>query len=280
MAVQYILISVQCETHLADLLIAEMSGIGYDSFVIRETGFQASVISSDFDKSELDLLIRQYTDMGQIEYLTEELEEQNWNAIWEKNFEPVIIDNRCIIRASFHQPENPFPLEIIINPKMSFGTGHHETTRLMIETQLETNHHNKSILDVGCGSGILSILAEKLGARKVTGIDIDPWAFENASENIVINACHNIQVIKTDINNLDDIHKYDILLANINRHIILQDMKYYGKLIASQGLLICSGFLTEDSSLIISEADLCGFILISEKAMNKWSALVFHKKTN
>ena len=246
--------------------------------MFQDSGFQAAVLSPDFDKERLDLLVQQYA--GKAGYTTEELEEQNWNALWEKNFEPVIIGDRCIIRASFHRPEKPLPFDIVINPKMSFGTGHHETTRLMIEIQLETDHGNKSVLDVGCGTGILSILAEKLGAGNVLGIDIDGWAFENAQENICVNMCNKIEIRKSGIDSLGEKQKFDIILANISRQIIIRDIMQYSRHTVDQGILICSGFLTDDRNLIRAEADNFGFEYRSERALNKWSAMVFQKKSD
>lgn len=278
MPAQYILINITCTADLSDMLVAEMSGMGYDSFLLHDTGFQASILSPDFNKKRLDLLFRPYA--GKAGYTTEELEDQNWNALWEKNFEPVIIGERCIVRASFHHPENHFPLDIVINPKMSFGTGHHETTRLMIEIQLETDHDNKYVLDVGCGTGILSILAEKLGAVSVLGIDIDDWAFENAQENIRENRCNKTEIRRSGIGSLGKKQKFDIILANINRQIIIHDMNRYSRHTVDHGLLICSGFLTEDRNLIHSEAGNFGFECRSERALNKWSAMVFQKKSD
>ena len=192
----------------------------------------------------------------------------------------MIVDDRCIVRASFHNPEKAFPLDLVINPKMSFGTGHHETTRLMIQIQLETDHGNKTVLDVGCGTGILSILAEKLGAGSVLGLDIDAWAFENAQENIRENRCNKTEIRKSGIESLDENQKFDIILANINRQIIIQDMMRYSHHSGNNGLLICSGFLSDDRNLIRSEAARYGFEYRSGSTINKWSAMVFQKKTN
>ncbi|MBR9997698.1 MAG: 50S ribosomal protein L11 methyltransferase [Cyclobacteriaceae bacterium] len=280
MPAHYILIHVHCDDHLTDLLIAGMSVIGYDSFVNQDSGFDASILSGQYNEQHLKKLFQNHRSCGSIEYETEDLDEQNWNEIWEKNFEPVVVGENCIIKASFHAREKRYPLEIIINPKMSFGTGHHVTTRLMIENQLATDHKEKTVLDVGCGTGILSILAEKLGAREVTGIDIDPWAFENAHENLKENGARNVKIMKAEIGNLDEKRCFDIILANINRHMILQDMQKYRKHSPQQGLLICSGFFNDDKEMIMDEAGRNDFVYLFEKTMNKWSSLVFQKKTN
>ena len=280
MVSQYKLIRIYCNEALGDLLIAEMSVIGYDSFVNESLGFTASIPLTRFDERKLKSLFHNYRSMGDIRYEAEDQEEKNWNEIWEKNYAPVFIGNQCIIRASFHEIGNPYPLDIVIDPKMSFGTGHHETTRLMILNQFETEHKGKCVLDVGCGTGILSIIAEKLGAMKITGIDIDPWSFENALENVQLNHSTKIEVLKMDISRLPDQIRYHIILANINRQIILDNIENYSNLLHDQGFLICSGFLLEDKEMILREAIRNRLGYEREKTMNKWSSLVFQKKTN
>ncbi len=280
MASQYKLIRIYCNEAMCDMLIAEMSAIGYDSFVYETFGFSASIPLAQFDEEKLKSRFHDYRSMGDIYYDTEDQEEKNWNEIWEKNYAPVIIGNQCIIRASFHEIHNPYPIDIMIDPKMSFGTGHHETTHLMILNQLETDHKDKIVLDVGCGTGILSILAEKLGAIKITGIDIDPWSFENAYENLQLNHSERIQILNEDISHFYESVNYDIILANINRQIILENMKNYSSLLNDQGILICSGFLIEDKEMIVREAARKQLVYDRQKTMNKWSSLVFQKKTN
>lgn len=276
----YKLIHVYCGENLCDLLIAEIAQFGYDSFVMETDGFTASISYSKFHANKLESVFHHYRNLGGIRYETEDLEDKNWNEIWEKNYEPVLVGNHCLIRASFHKPDARYPIEIVINPKMSFGTGHHETTRLMILHQFETNHHDKGVLDVGCGTGILSILAEKLGAGKITGIDIDPWSLQNARENARVNYCNRIEIVKGDISELPEETRYDIILANINRQIILENLGNYYLQLRDHGLLICSGFLIEDKEMIIREASRNLLDYAAEKAINKWSSLVFQKKTH
>jgi len=280
MASQYKLIRVYCDQALCDLLIAEISEMGYDSFVMTTNGFSASITGNHFDEKKLESIFHHYRKLGNIHYETEDQKEQNWNEIWEKNCDPVIIGHRCLIRATFHEPDPRFPMEIVINPKMSFGTGHHETTRMMMLNQFETDHKEKRVLDVGCGTGILSILAEKLGAGEITGIDIDPWSFQNALENVRLNHCNRTKILKGDISEFPDQSGFDLLLANINRQIILENMHHYNLLIRNGGILICSGFLAEDKDMIIREAGRNQFGFTTEKAINKWSSLVFQKKTH
>lgn len=280
MTSHYKLIQVSCNEELCDLLIAEISELDYDSFVMTTNGFSASIPCSNFDENKLKSVFHHYRKFGDIQYETEDQEEQNWNEIWEKNYEPVIIGDRCLIRATFHEPDPRLPVEILINPKMSFGTGHHETTRMMILNQFETDHKEKRVLDVGCGTGILSILAEKLGAGNITGIDIDPWSFQNATENVRLNRCKRTKILKGDITELPDQSGFDIILANINRQIILENMDHYNLLIRDWGILICSGFLIEDKDMIIREAERNQLGFMTEKAINKWSSLVFQKKTH
>jgi ribosomal protein L11 methyltransferase len=271
-------IRVYCPLHLTDLLIAEMSVEGYDSFLYLEDGFQASIFCTRFNEKKVRSLFQRYATSGNIEYKIEVQEEKNWNEIWEKNYDPVIIDDYCIIRAAFHSRDEKYPMEIVINPKMSFGTGHHETTRLMIKIQFEIDHIGKTILDVGCGTGILSIIAEKLGAVKVIGLDTDQWAYENALENVDLNTCREITILQHDISRLPIETRFDIIYANINRQIILKDMSRYTDILQKEGLLVCSGFLSNDKEIVLKEADRNHLGYLYEKKMNKWSALVFQKK--
>jgi len=280
MGQDYITIRVYCAGPIIDLVIAEMSTLGYDSFLYEDRGFLAAISPTLFDEEKLLSIFRRFASHGKIEYRVDRLVEKNWNEIWEKNYPPIIINNYCLIRASFHPLKKRYPLEILINPKMSFGTGHHETTRLMIKNQLEINHLDKSILDVGCGTGILSIVAEKMGASKIIGLDIDTWAYDNAHENIRENKCTRITVLKDEVSDLKSELMFDIVLANINRQNIMKDIKKYSNLLCLEGLLICSGFLINEQDMIIREANQNGLGYLHKKSMNKWSSLVFQKKTD
>ena len=217
----YNVLSFECDEITTDILIAELSENGFDSFLITDNGFEASVSLDDFSEERLNEIINSYSFLGPIKYHSALIPEKNWNIEWEKNFQPIIVNNQCAVRASFHKLDKKYPIELIINPKMAFGTGHHETTYLMIQNQLNTNHKNKKVLDAGCGTGILSILAEKLGAEKTTGFDVDHWAYENALENITINQCTKIEILEGGINKISKQLTYDIILANINLNVII-----------------------------------------------------------
>ena len=169
-------LSFVCNQLLTDILIAELSNNGYDSFLITETGFEASISVNDFNQKILDELVDSHSSLGSITIHSHDISDKNWNVEWEKNFQPIVVENQCIVHATFHKTKKKYPIELIINPKMAFGTGHHETTYLMIQNELNIDHDKKTVLDAGCGTGILSVLAEKLGADKIIGFDIDHWA--------------------------------------------------------------------------------------------------------
>jgi ribosomal protein L11 methyltransferase len=206
----------------------------------------------------------------------EDIAEQNWNKLWESNFEPVIIDTRCVVRAPFHREYPEILHRITIEPKMSFGTGHHATTRLMTEKILETDFKGKKILDIGCGTGILSILASMCGAENITAIDIDKWAFENTLENIQKNNISNIQVIQGGKESIPET-KYDVILANINRNVLLDQMIDYSRLIKMGGLLLISGILIEDIEILKETAQIDGFYFNYEKILGNWVLLAFQR---
>jgi len=273
------LINIFCSQKLMDLLIAEMANLGYNSFIIRDSGFQISVSQDKFNEDQLISLLNKYGSKSDIHYHVEYIEEKNWNEAWEKNYDPIIINDYCLIKASFHKNIRKFPIEVTINPKMSFGTGHHDTTYLMIENQLEINHMEKTVLDVGCGTGILSIIAEKLGASKVLGLDVDPRVYENALENIQINNSQNITISQGDISSLPENAYYDILLANINRNTILSSFQQFHQNVCYMGFLVISGFFKEDVEILVREANKYQFGYLRQSTRNKWSSLVFQKKT-
>src|SRR6478752_3362408 len=215
----FIEVAVQAPQDFTDILTAELSEIGYDTFMDTETGFNAYITEGVFSETELQEVIARYQEMAEISYETNKIAKQNWNEEWEKNFEPLIIGNQVSVRASFHpKPEN-VQYDIVINPKMTFGTGHHETTTLMIENQLTVDHKNKRVLDMGTGTGILAIMACKLGAKEVVGVEIEDWSVENAAENAELNNCPNITVHLGDVTAVENDRPYDIVLANINRNV-------------------------------------------------------------
>ncbi len=262
----------------SELLIAELVEIGYDSFQETDSGLDAYVDQESFSESQLQEIIFRYSKEEKIPYSFSLLEDKNWNEEWEKNFQPVIIGEDCIVRASFHTPEKPFKYDIVINPKMSFGTGHHETTSMMIANQLEINHKGKTVMDAGSGTGILAILASKLEASIIDAFDVEDWAFENLKENAILNGCSTILIGKGDITQVDlRTKEYDIILANINRNVLLKEMPEYCKRLKSGGTLVLSGFYKEDVPMLEARTDEFGLRKISSKEKNNWASLVFIK---
>lgn len=253
-----------------DLLIGLLSEAGYDGFE-EGAGFLAAFISQeDFDENVLHNIEVQQ----QVNALREILPQKNWNEEWEKNFQPVVIGNFCAIRATFHQPVPGVEHEIIITPKMSFGTGHHATTHIMIQYLHEQPIKGKHVLDFGTGTGILAILAEKLGAAEITAIDNDDWSIVNAAENIAVNNCTGITLKKADqLKGLDD---YDLILANINRHVILANMLDLKQHLRPKGVLILSGLLPDDRPVIEEKAAACDLRIIEQKNYNNWIGLLLH----
>jgi ribosomal protein L11 methyltransferase len=251
-----------------DLLIALLSEAGYDGFEEGPDYLAAFIPQENFDENVLHIIEAQQ----QISASTEILHEKNWNEEWEKNFEPVIIGNFCAVRASFHKPVSGVEHEIIITPKMSFGTGHHATTHLMIEIIQRLAIKGKHVLDFGTGTGILAILAEKCGAAGVMAIDNDDWSIENAAENIAVNNCSAVKLNKAD--HLHDLPHYDMILANINRHVILANMHDLKQHLAPRGVLILSGLLPDDAPVIEAKAAENDLRIFEQKSYNNWIGLL------
>lgn len=215
------------ESWIADLLMGEMAGLGFDTFEETTEGFEAYIPENLYREDPLNALFSLWEADCRISRVAEIIEARNWNEVWEKNyFQPLVIQDKVVVRAPFHQSYPACPIEIIIEPKMAFGTGNHETTSLVMETMLEMDFTGKSVLDMGCGTGILAILASKLGARDVTAIDNDPWSFEATSENILLNKTLNVKSLTGDSASLKNT-KYHTILANIQKNVILNDLEHY-----------------------------------------------------
>ncbi len=260
----------------AEIMIAQLGELGFESFVETNSGFEAYIPEKDFSD---DLPRNLYTPFNDLKfsYTVEKIKDRNWNETWEENFfEPIVIGNDVMIRGSFHKPDIKVKHEIIIDPKMAFGTGHHETTGLMIQHILELDVKGKKILDMGCGTGILGILCSKLGAKTITGIDIEDWAYNNSVENCQKNNVTNMTVILGDANSIKETG-YDIIIANINRNILLTDMGKYAGALKEKGILILSGFYESDLPVINNETKNQGLSYISSKSDNKWVASTYRK---
>ena len=261
------------EEYIADVLAAELGELGYDTFVPTENGLEAFIASDVFNDSELKNLLANFVFETSIDYKVTKIESKNWNEEWEKHyFEPIIIDNECVIHSSFHKNIPKAKYDIVIDPKMSFGTGHHETTSLVIGELLKMDLVGKKVLDMGCGTSVLAILAAMRGATDLLAIDIDSWCVENSVENIALNKISGINIKQGGAELLANQH-FDIILANINRNILLADMEHYAACLSANGQLYMSGFYSEDIPLIEAEANRNGLNLISSKLKNNWAVV-------
>ena len=266
-----------CDPHLTDLLIAELSMLSYNSFEEHQIGFSAYCKVKDFKQHFLESIVKKYRQSGTVSYKTESIASTNWNTYWEKNYDPVVIAKKIIVRATFHKPQDHFKHQILIHPKMSFGTGHHATTSLILEAQLSINHHQKKIYDFGTGTGILSILAHQLGAAQIVATDIDDWCIKNAEENFKLNNCPG-RILKGVVRDLNLKDQADIIIANINKNVLLNEMSEYARLLAVGGIIILSGFYKKDIPVIYAQAKKLGLKQIKQKNMTLWSIVVLRKR--
>ena len=260
-----------------DILTAELGELGFESFVETDEGLNAYIVESDFDEPALQEVIAKYADQTAIAYEVNSLEKKNWNAEWEKEYEPIEVADQVRVRASFHESDARFRYDIVINPKMSFGTGHHETTAMMLEHQLGLDFAGKTVLDGGSGTGILAVLAAKRGADAVLAFDIEEWAVENARENAELNECPQITVFQGTIADVDPTNRYDIILANINRNVLLAEIPLYTSLLIENGHLLVSGFYEADAPDIAQKATESGLTTSNTLVRNQWTSLVFDK---
>ncbi|MBS1771600.1 MAG: 50S ribosomal protein L11 methyltransferase [Bacteroidetes bacterium] len=255
-----------------EILIALLSNEGFEGFEETDEKLDAYISLSAFDKETVQILASEYD----VPFELSQLGKQNWNAEWEKNFQPVVIDDFCTIRADFHNLNVTTQYEIVITPKMSFGTGHHATTRLMMQLMRDLDLKDKTVLDFGTGTGVLAIMAEKLGAKNIVAIDNDEWSVENSIENAQRNNCHHISIHLGSIENAE-VKQFDIILANINRHILLRYMTDMYQLLPIGGKLLMSGLLKEDDSIVTEAAIAAGFRKFSYKELNNWVAILFER---
>ncbi len=261
-----------------DILLAELGELAFDSFVETEEGLSAYIQVNDDTADLLDDVYILNNPEFKVSYVTEEIEQVNWNEEWEKNFEPINVDDLCYVRAPFHETKNA-PYEIVIEPKMSFGTGHHETTFMMMKHLLNIDVTDMEVLDMGCGTAILAILALMKGAKHADAIDIDNWCYLNSIENAERNNVTNINVYEGDAELLaDKTNKYDLVIANINRNILLNDMEAYAKTLKTGGIILFSGFYTEDITAIEEAANKQNMFLDNQLERNNWVSLKFIKK--
>jgi ribosomal protein L11 methyltransferase len=259
----------------SEILIAELGEKPFESFIETETGFSAFIQKDLWTEDVLEGIYIMTSPEFTISYTIEEIDQVNWNEEWEKNFGAIDVDGKCHVRAPFH-PKTDAEFDIVIEPKMSFGTGHHETTHMMIQHLLETNVEGMKTLDMGCGTAILAILAEMKGAKPIDAIDIDNWCYQNSIENAARNNCKEITVYEGDATLLKDA-KYDLIIANINRNILLNDMQSYVDCLNSKGTLLLSGFYSEDIPFIDASCTEKGLTYVKKFERNNWVSLKYVK---
>lgn len=259
-----------------DVLAAELGEIGFESFVTTDEGLTAYISSDQFNEDVMKKVETLNSDLVEASYVFRPYQVQNWNEEWEKNFSPIEIDTRCIVYASFHNIEKEYDYRILIDPKMSFGTGHHATTFLMLSSLLELNVENHRVLDMGCGTAVLAILARMKGATDLKAIDNNEWAYTNSKENVEKNNLDKIDVLLGEEELIGD-EPYDTILANINKNIILNQLPIYAKALKTGGTLLTSGFYHYDVQDIQAKAEACGLEFVLTRTDRNWSVIQFTK---
>jgi ribosomal protein L11 methyltransferase len=270
-------VSTDIQDWQKDLLIAELAEIGFDTFEDTVEGFAGYIPSANLDIQALETLLLAQTGEFNVDYQINDVKEENWNALWESNFNPIVVDDACYVRATFHDAKPEYTYEIVIDPKMSFGTGHHQTTSMMLSYILENNFQNKKVLDMGCGTGILAILAAKKGAKHILAVDYDNICVDSVKENSELNGITNIE---SQLGSKEVIvgNKFDTILANINRNILLDQMSTYADNLDSKGELYISGFYEEEDLPILRKCcEELSFTFVSHKVLDKWCAAKFIK---
>lgn len=260
-----------------EILIAELGAAGFESFVENENGVQAYIQKEEWREDILSDIFILESDEFEITYGQRDIAQVNWNSEWEKNFDPIVVSDQCAVRAPFHKEYN-VPYEIVIEPKMSFGTGHHETTYMILKFLLETDLKDQTVLDMGCGTSVLAILASMRGATTIDAIDIDEWCVENSKENVARNNCSYINIALGDASTISEVTKYDTIIANINRNILLNDMHVYANAMKVNASLFLSGFYLEDLPLITECCNNLNLEFVENKEKNNWVAAHFIKK--
>lgn len=269
-----------CTEDATDYLAAMLGDIGFESFVPDSTGLTAYVKSELYSPDELEAVMDEFPFDADKSWTASLVEGQDWNAEWEKNyFKPIVVEDQCVIHSSFHTDIPPVKYDIVIDPKMAFGTGHHATTSLIISELLKIELDSKSVIDMGTGTGILAILAAMRGAKHVYGIEIDGFAYENALENIKLNNHPEIQLINSDASALSGLPKVDVFIANINRNVIISDIASYSSHLKAGGIMLLSGFYESDIPIVMSEAQHYDLIEISHYIKgDNWTCLTLKKQ--
>lgn len=268
-----------CMESETDILAALLGEKNFESFVPDAEGLSAYVKKELYDAAAVRDAVASYPFEGKIEFSEELIPGQDWNSEWEKNyFQPIVFENRCVVHSSFHHDYPSAEYDIVIDPRMAFGTGHHETTSSIISELLEADLKGKSVLDMGCGTSILAILASMRGANPVTAIDIDDWCVNNSKDNIALNHIHNITVELGDANLLKGRKPFDVIIANINRNILLADLPHYAACMHPGSEIFMSGFYMQDIPFIREKAESLGMEFVHHREKNNWAAVKFIMK--
>lgn len=258
-----------------DMLTTMLGDMGFDSFMDDDITLKAYCTEDQRDDLAVEELLRMEPFNGIHLLAVEEMPDKDWNEVWEASYQPVVVNDRCRVRAPFHEADPHFELDLVIEPKMSFGTANHETTAQIITLMLETDFKGKDVLDMGSGTAVLAILAKKLGAARVVAIDNDEWAYNNAFTNVALNGIDDIEIVLGDASSIQGL--FDVVLANINRNILLRDMHCYVEAMRPQSNIFFSGFYTEDLDSIKAEAERIGLRYVCHLAKNNWVAAMFEK---
>ena len=274
---EYRVFKLSCPEDYREIFIAELSAIGFEMLQELEDGVEAYSESTEIENSDIESILDRYSALGVSGHWTT-VENANWNEEWEKNYDPVLVDGRCFIHADFHKTEEHYEFDLLINPRMSFGTGHHATTFLMTRASFDLDFKGKTVLDAGCGTGVLAILAEKMGAEKIMAYDISRLCSENTIENCEANKCSRIEVQTGTVEEVNHFDNYDIIYANINKNILLEEIQHFEPLLAEGGKLLISGFFAYDAGDLLEEAKRCGLQEVKTYEKDGWNSVVLQRQ--
>lgn len=273
---EYVGININADPEQQEILLALLSDFSFESFQENEGHLSAYMTTTEWNNEQKSIL--SFLKDRSLDYHLEQFADKNWNEEWEKNFQPIKIEDKVHVRADFHPRDEKAKIDLVITPQMSFGTGHHQTTYLMMEAILSMGFTGKRVLDMGCGTGILGILASKMGAAEILAVDIESWAVENSKENIARNGVDNMQVIQADIDLLNQKEHFEVILANINRNVLLRHLPHYSEMLEQSGNLLLSGILKEDLKLMKEEVEALGLTIVNTRTKENWAMIHAIKK--